>query len=217
MPALTRFVVVRHGETLWNIEGRMQGHHDSPLSPQGEIQVHRVGAALAGEHFDRLVCSDLGRAMASARAIRGTRNLPIEFDAHLRERHLGSFQGLTLAQARDLQPEHAQRFSTRDPDHRVPGGESVSDLQARVRGCFERLAAQHAGACILVVTHGGVLDAIYRHVHGIALDRRRDFPLPNAAINRLEHGAGGWRVTVWADLDHLEGATAGDDRADAAR
>ncbi len=203
---MTRFVVLRHGETHWNTEGRMQGHLDSELTPLGERQVALAARELAGETFEHLISSDLGRTLASARALCRTVQLPIGRDAALRERHLGAFQGLTLAEARASHPEDARRFSERDPEHQVPGGESVREVYERVAARFEDLARMHAGARVLVVTHGGVLDVLYRHARGLPLGAPRDFALPNAGINRLEYRRGQWQVLQWAAVDHLQGS-----------
>ena len=214
---MTQFVVIRHGETHWNTQGRMQGHLDSPLTPSGERQVARVARELRGETFHHFAASDLGRTIATARAMSEDVPLPIALDPSLRERHLGAFEGLTLEEARGVYPEDARRFSERDPEHRVPGGESIRDVSERVVACFEALARTHAGGHVLVITHGGVLDVLCRHARGLELSRSRDFGLPNAAINRLEHEAGTWRVLQWAAVEHLDEQLAADDAGDARR
>jgi len=121
----------------------------------------------------------------------------------LRERDLGVFQGLTHAECQRDWPLDYARFHARDPDHAMPGGESIRQLVARVCAFFDEAAAAHAGQRVLAVTHGGVLDALYRNATAMPLDRVRDFPLYNASLNWLRHSDGRWCVERWGDISHL--------------
>jgi probable phosphoglycerate mutase len=209
--ASTRFTVIRHGETAWNAQGRIQGHLDSPLNEEGMAQALLVGERLALEPFDRFYSSDLGRALQTAQPLADrTGQQPIS-EQRLRERKLGIFQGLTSAECEGAYPDDYRRFHGRDPDHAVPGGESIRELNRRVAGWFEELAARHPGAHVVCVTHGGVLDALYRFVMRMPLDRRRDFPIYNASLNRVRHAAEGWTVESWGDISHLTRDAALDD------
>lgn len=207
----TEFIVVRHGETAWNAEGRIQGHLDSPLNEEGLAQALLVGERLGRERFDALYCSDLSRTRQTAQPLVDRTGIAPRLTADLRERHLGVFQGFTGRECQEKFPEDYRRFQARDPDHVVPQGESIRQLYARADACFERLAASHPGQRLVVVTHGGVLDVLYRKVMAMALEQARDFPVFNASINRLRHESGTWRIEQWGDISHLTRDAALDD------
>ena len=111
---------------------------------------------------------------------------------------------MTAEEARILHPQASLRHAAREPDYALEGGESLADFARRVLDGFETLARRHAGETLLVVTHGGVLDILYRHATSRSLQGKRDFAVPNAALNWLERDAAGWRVYLWADQRHLE-------------
>ena len=198
-----RLVVVRHGETHWNVASRIQGHTDSPLTPAGEAQAAAIGERLATERLDRLVSSDLGRALQTARAIAARTGLEIRADARFRERNYGLAEGLTYGEIGVHYPEIFSRVRDTDPDYVVPGGESRRQLFERVRAAFESLAREAEGERIVVVCHGGVLAALYRHVHAIPVGAAQPIPIPNASYNALVFDAGRWEVQAWADTAHL--------------
>ena len=207
----TEFIVVRHGETAWNAEGRIQGHLDSPLNEEGLAQALLLADRLAREHFSHLYSSDLGRALRTAQPIAdrsGRRVIPAP---GLRERHLGVFQGLTGIDCERMHFAEYARFQSRDPEHAVPGGESVSEVYQRVRSEFIGLASRHSGQRVVVVTHGGVLDALYRFVTATPLNRPRDFPIFNASINVVRLTDARWSVERWGDISHLTRDAALDD------
>lgn len=202
----TRFVVVRHGETRWNLASRVQGHGDSPLTPQGEAQAGAIALRLAGEPCDCLVSSDLGRALRTAGAIAALLDREVVPDPRLRERNYGIVEGLTYAEVETRYPDVFARVRDGDPDFVVPGGESRRQHFERVREAFESLAVRHAGRRVVVVCHGGVLASLYRHVRGLDLAARHAVQIPNAAYNALVHDAGAWAVEAWADTAHLAAA-----------
>lgn len=200
---ITRVLAVRHGETAWNIAGRMQGHLDSDLDASGQAQADALGRRLAAETIHHVYSSDLGRTIETTRRIVASTGHAFDLDAGLRERHLGVFQGLTGAEAQARHPDHWARFRSRDPDHDVDGGESLYAFSARVNGAAARLAARHPGATLLLVTHGGALDVMYRHATGLALDAPRTFTLLNASLNEFHVSDGRWTVVHWGDVEHL--------------
>lgn len=201
-----RLLVVRHGETQWNVAARIQGHGDSPLTPLGEAQAAAIAARLAGERIDRLVSSDLGRARQTAAAIAARIGLDAEPDARFRERNYGVAEGLTYAEIERRFPDVFAHVRASDPDYAVPGGESRRQLFVRVRDAFEALARASTGTCVAVVCHGGVLGALYRHVQGVTLEAQHAIAIPNAAFNALRWEAGRWQVEAWADTAHLAAA-----------
>jgi probable phosphoglycerate mutase len=204
----TRLVVVRHGETEWNLASRIQGHADSPLTATGRAQAAAIAARLAGERFDRLVSSDLGRAWQTAQAIASRTGHAIEPDERFRERNYGVAEGFTYGEIDVTYPDIFSRVRDTDPDAGVPGGESRRQLYERVRDAFESLVRGAPGQRLAVVCHGGVLAALYRHVHGIPPGVRHAIAIPNASYNALAYEAGRWRVDVWGDTAHLPATAA---------
>ncbi|NMG44496.1 histidine phosphatase family protein [Aromatoleum toluvorans] len=202
----TRLCLVRHGETSWNAEQRLQGHLDIPLNPVGEAQAAATAASLATVHFAAVYSSDLQRARQTATAITRNRAAAVEFHDRLRERNYGAFQGLTYSEAETRFPDDYRRFKQRDPLFTFPGGgESLAEFSARVAEALTELANNHAGEQVLVVTHGGVLDIVHRLAAGKALDAPRDFTIPNAALNWIEYDGDTWHLVSWAERGHLEG------------
>ena len=200
---MTRFIVVRHGETHWNVEMRIQGQGDSPLTENGIAQARAIAERLAAERIDAIVSSDLGRAMQTARRIAERVGLEVIPDARLRERAFGEGEGMTYTEVDQVYPGAFARVREVDPDFVIPGGESRRQFHERVRAAFEDLAARNAASTLVVVTHGGVLATFFRHVHGIAIHLPRAIPITNAAYNVLRHDAAGWHVESWDDGDHL--------------
>ena len=199
----TELIVIRHGETEWNRAGKQQGQLDTNLSELGRAQAQALADALAGEHFDALYGSDLGRAMQTARAIAPRVNLEIAPDPRLRERHLGIMQGMTLAEFRREHPRGYACFCGDDPDYGLPDGESIRQRHDRSVACAEELAARHTGRRLLIVTHGGVLDSFLRRAVGLDLAAPRRFSLYNASVNTFNITDGQWRLGRWGDTHHL--------------
>lgn len=203
----TRFCFVRHGETDWNVQRRLQGHIDTPLNQIGLAQAEATAKGLQAHRFDALYCSDLIRTLQTARCAAQLLDLPIHLRSELRERHYGAFQGLTYSEAEHHFPADYARFKAREPAYEIiDDGESLLQHRSRVLACLERIAASHAGQNVLIVTHGGVLDIVYRLATGLDLAAPRDFGIPNAALNWIEHRAGAWQLLQWADQAHLEAA-----------
>ena len=201
----TRICLVRHGETAWNTERRLQGHTDIPLNATGLAQARATATNLAAERFDAAYSSDLDRARQTAEAIAARCGIHLAFDAALRERHYGAFQSLTYDEARARFPAHYHRFETRDPEFTFPdGGESLREFAERVRSTLEGIARRHHGGTVLVVTHGGVLDIVHRLATGKRLDAPRDFPIPNAALNWIAWNDEAWSLISWAQQRHLQ-------------
>ena len=217
---VTRIVAVRHGETVWNAEMRMQGQLDTALSARGRWQARRAGESLATEAFDAVFASDLARAFDTARAIVERVNperakndaapLAIVTDTGLRERSFGVFQGSTYAEIDARWPLEAPRWRNHEPDFGPEGGETFRDFSARAVAAVAGIAEGQRGRSILIVTHGGVLDCLYRAASRIDLGAARSWALGNAAINRLLHTAQGFSLVGWSDTSHLDGATLDD-------
>ena len=202
--SMTHLILIRHGETLWNQQRRMQGHSDSPLTETGVRQSRQLAQRLKGVAFGALYSSDSGRAHQTARSIAAATGHDIIVEPRLRERHFGVFEGLTGAEIQVHHPDLYLRFKSRDPEYVVPGGESALAFRGRVLDCLGEIAGRHAQDIAVVVTHGLVLDMVYRAAYRIPLDEPRDFELVNASINRIRFDTGIWRVEVWGDGSHLD-------------
>ena len=204
---ITRIIAIRHGETAWNVDTRLQGHLDIALNPKGLWQAEQVARALAGEPIAAIYASDLLRAWHTARAIAQTTEAPLMASQGLRERCFGSFEGKTYAELEAQWPEASLRWRKREPDWAPPGGESLLVLRQRISSTVAAMARQHMGGQIVLVAHGGVMDVLYRLATGQDLQAPRTWHLGNAAINRLLWTPEGLTLVGWGDTGHLEEAT----------
>ena len=200
----TRVLAIRHGETAWNVDGRIQGQLDVPLNDTGRWQVHRLALAVADEGIVAIYSSDLLRALETAQAVARGCGEPITTDVGLRERGFGVFEGLSYVEITQRWPDQAERWRKRDPDFSAEGGESLRQFSARAVGTVARLAALHPGETIAVVSHGGVMDCLYRAATHLALDAPRSWQLGNASINRLLYTPQGFTLIGWSDDHHLD-------------
>ena len=203
---ITRFCLVRHGETHWNSEKRIQGQIDIDLNAAGEAQARALQSALAEHSFAAAYSSDLLRAWRTAQIATAGLGLAVSPAPTLRERHFGVLQGITAQEASMQRPHAFRHHHARTPDYDYETGESLIVFAARVMAGLDELAARHAGQSVLAFTHGGVLDIVHRAAAGRTLDVPRDFSLPNAGCNWVEHCDSNWRLISWADCSHLKQA-----------
>ena len=202
----TRLCIVRHGETAWNAEHRVQGQLDVPLNAIGHAQALAASKVLGIEKFSAIYSSDLSRARQTAEPTATRLAMKVFLDPDLRERHYGIFERLTYAEVKKMFPRDYARFEARDPDYAFRTGESLKDFSARSIAVISRIAERHPGESVLVFTHGGILDKLYRYVTGLPLSAERTFGIPNAGLNRIELVADKWQIRAWADVAHLDGA-----------
>ena len=208
----THIIMIRHGQTLWNLKLIRQGHLDSPLTEKGMAQAKALGERLKRETFTALYSSDLGRALQTAQMIADATGHPIVTDPRLRERHLGIFQGLSGDELREKYPEEYRLHRTSGPGYVIPGGESVQQQITRNVAYLNEVAEKHLGETIVVVTHGGVLSGFFRHTLSIPLEAPRRFEFTNASLNVFSYEAGNWMLRTWGDVSHLsDGGSDGDD------
>ncbi|MFP4354816.1 MAG: histidine phosphatase family protein [Phycisphaerae bacterium] len=198
----TLLTLVRHGETEWNLQGRLQGHLDSPLTGRGRAQAAALAEALAGRAFDAIYSSDLGRAMQTAEILAGPEAEVVTIP-DLRERHLGCFQGHTWDELDQTMPETVRAFRQADADWPIPAGESAQQRFERNIRAFEKIAQDNPGRQVLVIGHGGSMDSMMRHVLGLDLITPRPFTIRNAARNVFIRTGGRWMLDVWGDACHL--------------
>ena len=202
----TRIIAIRHGETAWNVDTRIQGHLDIPLNDTGMWQAAQLAQALADEAIAAVYSSDLQRAYATADAVARASGAPLKAEPRLRERSFGHFEGRTFAQIEAELPDDARRWRKRDPHYTPEGGESLLALRERIERTVFALAAQHPGEQVVLVAHGGVLDVLYRLATRQDIEAPRTWQLSNAAINRLLWTPDGLSLIGWADTRHLENA-----------
>lgn len=202
----TRICLVRHGETEWNAQRRLQGQIDIALNPTGVRQAKAAGAWLRRTGgISALYASDLKRAWVTAEHIGAALGLVPQPAPEMRERNYGIFQGHTYAEAKEKYPLAYDAFERRDPDCDFETGETLKAMFERVTGKLQALASAHAGESIVVVLHGGVLDIVNRFVRGNPLEMPRDFLIPNAGLNWISTVDGRWTVETWGQTDHLAG------------
>lgn len=207
---MTDIILIRHGETDWNRVRRMQGHLDIDLNAQGRRQAQALAQALAGEPPAVIYASDLQRARDTAQAIAEQHQITVQIDPALRERCYGAFEGLMYDEISKAYPEAFAQWRAREPDARFPAGErqaeTLTEFSQRAVAAVTRLAQRHAGQKIIIVTHGGVLDCLYRAAENIALTEMREVPMKNAAINRLRWTGLGLQLMHWSQVAHLDAA-----------
>ena len=206
----TRILAIRHGETAWNVDTRIQGQLDIGLNDTGRWQAQRTAQALAHEDIAAVYSSDLSRAFETAQTIANALSargaLQVVPHLGLRERHFGHFQGKTWAEIETHWPEDARLWRQRDPAWSPVEGESLLQLRERIAQCVHELAQQHTGEQIVLVAHGGVMDVLYRLATGQSTQAPRTWHLGNAAINRLLWTPQGLSLVGWGDVSHFEDA-----------
>jgi probable phosphoglycerate mutase len=200
---MTEILLIRHGETLWNQQGRMQGQNDSPLTPLGLQQARQVARRLSKVAFAALYSSDLGRAHQTARCIADATGHEVIADEGLRERHFGIFEGLTNNEIKAKHPELYELFAKRLPGFAMPNGESAAQFAARCLAALEKITARHRDETIVVVSHGLVLDAVYRKAVGMPIEIPRGFPLLNCSVNTFRYDGNVWAAVAVSDVSHL--------------
>ena len=204
----TTLLLIRHGETAWNAERRLQGHIDIALNDEGLRQAQALAAALASEHVDAIVASDLQRASQTAQAVASVLGLPVSTDPGLRERCYGGFEGLLYAEIDARFPAEFAAWQARDIDAVMPAGvrvaESFRQFYQRCIATIGDIAEAHAGQTLVMVAHGGVLECAYRAARNLSLGTPRNFPVKNASINRFVYIDGQLQLTSWGEVAHLQ-------------
>ncbi len=200
----TELILIRHGETVWNRQRKLQGLGESELTDLGIRQAEAAAKALSGEHFDAVYASPLIRAKKTAEIITEGLDAQILYDDDLREWNLGIFEGLTIKDIAEQYPEEYIRFSSRDPDYVIPEGESSRQRYNRAVGCLQRIAGRHLRARILVVTHRGILDSVIRRIMFIPLDRAIAYSQFNCGFNTIEIDGKSWKLLTWGEKRHLQ-------------
>lgn len=207
---MTDILLIRHGETDWNVDKRLQGHIDIPLNAEGRRQATALGRVLENEPLDAIYASDLQRARDTAEAVAVVQGKTVHIDEALRERCYGGFEGLQHHDIEQRYPQDYAAWKARELDARYPAGERIAEtmreFSERAVGVVSRLIGrsrdqQHRK--IAIVTHGGVLECIYRWSRQTGFAQARDFDIFNASINRLQWDGERLHIAQWADVAHL--------------
>lgn len=212
---MTEIWLVRHGETPWNAVNRVQGWEDIPLNENGIEQAQALARHMkrlsdTGEKLNAIYSSDLKRAHHTASIVAESIGLPLIVEPGIRERHFGVLQGLIYNEMEQHQPEAYRIWRSRDPDLDMPEGESLGFFHHRVVNAINSLAVKHPDERIMVVSHGGAMDIIWRHASQVSLQADRKAPLLNASLNRLSVSPDAWKIISWGEVEHLGDASKND-------
>lgn len=204
----THFWLVRHGETLWNAERRLQGWLDIPLNEKGRKQAEQLARFLSSDAFTTeihaIYSSDLSRAYDTAEIATGHMGQAIVKDPGLRERSYGIYQGEEWSSL-SATADGKTLIDFRNPGQPIEGGESYLAFSQRISQTFEGIAQAHPGQNVLVFTHGGVIDIAWRCSTGATLETQRPFPIMNVSVNRCGiRGPGDWFIQDWGYTGHLD-------------
>ena len=217
----TEFLIVRHGETPWNVERRIQGWRDIELNDLGRRQAQAVARHLAARHgegqerIDAIYSSDLKRAQQTATFLADELAMPLNLTDGVRERNYGILEGIPFPEMQQHYPEVAKVWASRHPDGVIPSGETLRQFHRRVTSAIEAIATNHRGQRVVVVTHGGAMDILWRQASGADIQDPRKAVLLNASINRIALTAAesqfDWSLIEWGNVEHLQKAETGDD------
>jgi broad specificity phosphatase PhoE len=194
---MTHLILVRHGETIWNAEHRLQGQTDIPLNDAGRRQAHQLAARLAEETIDAVISSDLQRAMETALIVAGPHQLTVQSDPRLRQSHRGKWEGLTYAEIARLYPDSAHNSTP-------PDGEPAESVYARVRSWLDAARRDHAGQTVLAVSHGQILRILIALALEIDPAQAWRFETGNAALTEIHFGDAGAVLYRLNDGCHLD-------------
>jgi probable phosphoglycerate mutase len=200
---MAKIYLIRHGETTWNREKRLQGHLDIGLNERGYWQADRLGEYLANRSVAAVVSSDLSRAVDTAKAVAKHHELDLQYDQRLRERHYGLMQGLSHDEIADKHPRNHLAWKNREINFQPESGESLQQFYDRVIESAVYWAKKYEGQDIAMVAHGGVLDCLNRAATGKTLEVPRDFEILNASLNTLSFSENRFELIEWGNVSFL--------------
>ncbi len=197
--------IVRHGETMWNAAGRIQGHTDVELTERGKEQARATARRLAGVNFGVAYSSDMSRARDTALIILGERETPLHSVPELREYNKGVFEGLTPEEYRQRYPEYFQASLVNDLDFAPPGGETIRQCQARLSAFVSALKGNHPDEDVLLVGHGGSLRSGIVALLDLPLEANWKFVMHNCALSVVRIYSNNAVMHLYNDTSHLVG------------
>ncbi len=199
----TEIILIRHGETEWNSQKRMQGHSNSDLSEVGRGQIQALGELMKNVSFDHIYSSDSLRTRQTAEAITQYSGHTLQFDQRIREKNLGVFEGLTSTEAKERHPEIYRLFKTAGANYVIDEGESTQQLLERALEFIEEIRLRHPQERVVMVTHGGVVRVLMKYALGLSIDSPTRFIIKNTGIFGLIWNEN-WLVTQMGGVSHLE-------------
>ena len=199
----TEIILIRHGETEWNSQKRMQGHSNSNLSEVGRGQIQELGELMKNVSFDHIYSSDSLRTSQTAEAITQYSGHTLQFDQRIREKNLGVFEGLTSTEAKERHPEVYRLFKTAGANYVIDEGESTQQLLERALEFSEEIRLRHPQERVVMVTHGGVVRVLMKYALGLSIDSPTRFIIKNTGIFGLIWNEN-WLVTQMGGVYHLE-------------
>lgn len=200
---MVRIILIRHGETTWNLEGRYQGQEDTPLSKKGIAQGKAVGLALKHIPIDAAISGPLSRAFDTCRFAAKHHYLSIRTDERITEISHGKWEGIHADEIKKAYPKEFALWHTRPEQVQMPGGESLEDVRKRVREAFDCYAEEYQGKTVLVAAHDAVNKVILCDLMGLGLEYFWHFKQDNACINILEENKKNWRLVTLNSTTHL--------------
>jgi probable phosphoglycerate mutase len=201
--------LVRHGETVWNAARRIQGQSDSPLTEKGEQQAHQVGERVKSLGITHIIASDLGRTRRTAEIIADACGCTVTLDERLRELNMGCLEQRPLDGLTEEEENWRKTLVDGTTAGRIPGGESMAEMAARMHEALNALLELPAGSRPLIVSHGMALGVLVSTILGLPAHAERRLRLRNCSISRVDHQqsawlAAGWVVETAGDVSHLD-------------
>ena len=204
-----RLFIVRHGETPWNAEGRLQGHADIDLSDKGRQQAVAVAQRMADISIDIAYCSDLARARHTAEIALEHRDVPLRSTEGLRERYYGVFEGLTMEERRTKFPDEFAASLVKDLDFAAPGGESARGMLARMTPVMSEIKERHLDETVLIVGHGGSLRSAVIALMAFPPEATWSFVMANCSLTVIDTFSDNSVLRLYNDTSHLGGSDIG--------
>ena len=198
-------LIVRHGETDWNAEGRIQGHTDIGLSNAGAEQARLLGTRLASMTIDVAYCSDLKRAAETANLALSEHDVVLHKTPSLREYHKGAFEGMTLSEIKAQFPDDYPRYLEKNLDYAPQGGESARHVGVRISGIFDEIKTRHMKETVLVVGHGGSLRLAMASLLGMPLEGNWSFAFDNCSLTKVDTYQDNSVLSLFNETSHLDG------------
>lgn len=201
---MTKFYLIRHGETEWNIQNRYQGATDIPLSSVGKLQTQAIANRMKDYEVDAIYSSDLSRAFATAKSIAKEKNLDVYTLPQLREINFGEWEGYTISELERLYGEEYKRFFLEPHKYPFPGEGSMEAVQMRIKKAVDIITSNHDNKKIVIVSHGGILKVLIMTLLELDLSFYKSFWLGNTSLSILDKkDTGKWVLSLLNDRCHL--------------
>ncbi len=202
---MVRIILIRHGETTWNIEGRYQGQEDTPLSPRGLEQGKLLAQGLKNVPLNVCISSPLQRSYQTCKFCADLHKLPVATDARLTEINHGDWEGVLAPDIAKAYPVEFEQWHTAPHLVQMPGegGETLDDVRRRVRAAFDEYARKYEGKTVLVAAHDAVNKAIICDLLGLGMEHFWQIKQDNTCINVMEYNEGAWRLVLLNSVNHM--------------